>query len=853
MINSYDSYDNKLPKLNGILWQMLLNNVPLRRPWELLGATKTLIQWIAVDDYAFIDNPWLPSYNLKLDMEEFASHDFASEIIVGTPGYFSEVVSRNSIPKMADLAAKFATLDWPENVKGFYLPVEIDPTWTDAKAALSPYWNQLPRPLYISAYYGNGVDGAEAAQWLKDLLPNDDQVILLFQDGVGAFGFTQELALERLGQLEDALGKHRVEMIAEVFKVNPDWDGTPGEFFIPLDEAEYRTRIAAYSKLYQEKRLWAFDGPNYIKNELIDQLNKRPTLQAPTDLAATKDNLEDIRLWSTVPQASIGLSTKYTVYDTSGNTILREYISTPGQGFARYPKADYLEDFGFPPGVVVMDAQTYRNDVYFSDRTALNISTVTPDASVVTAEVIRSDWGDIVFKLWAHEAYPSAYEYKVEIKDPNNPALVYRTLTFRPEISENNIVRIPWGNELNCPAYDEAFPFDGHWNYLNYTLKARNAADNGPEFFIGDYSQIVKVDNTDFVKKTFICGINSLVGGWFNDLSDPDNPGATGRDARRDKVAANSFRNAVAANLGLQKHEVMPIVTYVGSAPIMTMDWLPDFDPENYWWNHEDDTPGPDLILADGIVKALGVIPDGFIQSAPGEIFGLAAVPTHDSPTFRSNWKDSNRKMLAWMRANWGNPNLNIWFQGATTTFFGYAPDPQEIGGRPGYIIRELQRDLCREANTGFRFGSYVPGSNVYTGFMDESPNWLHYSVPVYHAAAAEMGKSIALNTSQQDNPPGWAKLAPVDGMTAEKVAGDVVIGWTPRDGVSQWRIRNYSVATNALISDKLVSIPEWTFTQIEQVAEYGFPVGNIVIRVCEHDAGTNLDGPKEQHVFTGL
>lgn len=92
-------------------------------------------------------------------------------MIIGTPGLSDETQARARIHELADLAQKFGTLSYPSNAAGFYFPVEIDPTYTAAPADFGAIWSKLPRPLYVSVYYGAGVDDAAAAQWLDSFIP----------------------------------------------------------------------------------------------------------------------------------------------------------------------------------------------------------------------------------------------------------------------------------------------------------------------------------------------------------------------------------------------------------------------------------------------------------------------------------------------------------------------------------------------------------------------------------------------------------------------------------------------------------------------------------------------------------
>lgn len=150
----------------GIFWQTLNANVNTRRSWDYIGVTKTMFQWVAVDGQSFIDQNILPEQTNLLDLNAIAQEPWAQEMIIGLPGIFDEATARSSAASLATLGQQFGQLTFPANVKGFYFPIEIDPTWTAAPEILAPLWASLPRPLYVSVYYGNGIDGAAAADWL---------------------------------------------------------------------------------------------------------------------------------------------------------------------------------------------------------------------------------------------------------------------------------------------------------------------------------------------------------------------------------------------------------------------------------------------------------------------------------------------------------------------------------------------------------------------------------------------------------------------------------------------------------------------------------------------------------------
>ena len=1447
---------------------MLLNNVAVRRSWETLGVHKTLLQWIAVDGYSFIDNPWLPTYNVKLDMDDLATYPWAQELIVGLPGFFSEHTSRTNLPLMAEWAEKFSTLQYPANVKGFYFPVEIDPTWTTAIEDMRDIWPRLPRPLYISAYYGNNVDGEAAARWLAELLPPD--VILMFQDGVGAFGFELSLARERVLQLERHLGKERVHVVCEVFKINPRWDGSEGTYFLKLSPKEFIARVSQYTKANSEGRLWLFDGPNYISSDLIQGVNGAVPVMAPISLDATANDVGDIRLdWqrSSTPEAKV---TGYTVkiYDTAGNKVVRTYETSGRVPEAFYPIKDSIEDFGFPPAFIVFEvaekSAAFRSDFsalfvgdlrtvpdwvrhqvalvggeylgnFFTDftdtanpgttgaaggrfavaaytlqrataaaagldpsqvgvhnlaeggsymsRSAANaagsdrywwddvdnapgpvllaaaarlggtritsmvwgggadgnaldafpertsqlvlaarnaligvfrylrdhhskgnfrlwlhphlraffggdnpsevrgnahaqmratllnavrnnagifrvgtwapgaeasmgywnesgswlnptpatahataeqlgqcigadrslllslqawitmggvtdtairwhvndvvvswqpttastgnyrvtnhrvdsmvpISTVVqsgnamvfteaeqedaygfvaggvlvtveefdpvtgvpgpalrfgrsrgdlefifdqgmlgawldpsdastlfvdsgglvraevgsrvmmamdksgnglhfvqPDAArrpilrqdatgkrylefdgagstlatarqidypysqasvfaglrfdsgagdgivvesnlnseaergsfglmklgaglamrsfgtygavasspVATGHVVasglssidpssiglrinnalaaqsnarqgsfpeynnsvlsvgsrnaaggflrmdlyqlvvfasavsdfsigaaeayvksrlpdfsvleeldvafssartadgdvivnwelaepvpgasfvlevfrdnsvvwsvttsllratfpyanakelfgdpppgsiryrlrvasgrasrvveeylpllgspidlavsRSSWGDVVFTWKTNGDAHAGKTYEVTLINPDKPGQVVRTLTVSGTGHFlNGRVYCDYPNELNVPDAVASRGDQYVWEYITWRVRCIETG------FVSDESTtVVPLDNNAFVKKVVALGINSLAGGMFNDMSDRLNPGGTGREGRRDQVAASTFRLALADALGLRPVEVMPVMTMVGWSPINPMPYQAGFDPNNYWWDPVANVPGPNLEYATGIVRALGRAPDYFIESGPGETTGISFATEADRPGIIAAWKASNVAMLAWLRTNWGNSALEVWFQGATTTWLGDPPpiDTNYVGTK---LLRDAQIDMALTV-PGFKLGSYVPASNTYDVYLNEMDlglGWVHYTVEGFHAVAAEMGRNIGGNANQAANPPPWASgdLPPTNLRGTHTSWGDATIAW---------------------------------------------------------------------------
>jgi hypothetical protein len=61
------------------------------------------------------------------------------------------MTARAQIAQLIEQSKQLAAVRPPVHVDGYYFPVEVDPTWQGAPA-LGPLLEQLPGPLWISAY-----------------------------------------------------------------------------------------------------------------------------------------------------------------------------------------------------------------------------------------------------------------------------------------------------------------------------------------------------------------------------------------------------------------------------------------------------------------------------------------------------------------------------------------------------------------------------------------------------------------------------------------------------------------------------------------------------------------------------
>lgn len=249
-------------RAQGIVWQVDNATANPVGDWHLLGAHELLIQWIAVDDTAFVPNVGLPPAANMPDWVRIGREPWARDVIVGLAGYGDEKRARANVEKLAQLSAQVAHAPLPLHVTGYYFPVEVDPTWADAPK-LASLLRPLPRPLWVSVYDRSNIGGQALADWLASWLPSD--IGVFFQDGCGVYARVPSVARDYLDALSAKLGRDRVRVIAEAFR--PSEHGG----FRAATADELRSQLAAY-RGYSS---YLFDGPHYVSNDLTRALAPR--------------------------------------------------------------------------------------------------------------------------------------------------------------------------------------------------------------------------------------------------------------------------------------------------------------------------------------------------------------------------------------------------------------------------------------------------------------------------------------------------------------------------------------------------------------------------------------------------
>jgi hypothetical protein len=246
----------------GVVWQVDNATAKPAGNWDLLGVSQLLVQWTAVDDTAFIPAAGVvPAANMP-DWASIGQQPWARDVVLGLAGYADERRARANVDKLVHDSRQLAQVSLPLHVTGYYFPVEIDPTWSDAPK-LAGLLRTLPRPLWVSVYDSSNIGGTTLADWLGSWLPDD--VGVFFQDGCGVYARGPHIAREYLDALSQRFGRDRVRVIAEAFR--PSEHGG----FRAATADELREQLA----VYRGYRTYLFDGPHYVSDDLVATLAPR--------------------------------------------------------------------------------------------------------------------------------------------------------------------------------------------------------------------------------------------------------------------------------------------------------------------------------------------------------------------------------------------------------------------------------------------------------------------------------------------------------------------------------------------------------------------------------------------------
>jgi hypothetical protein len=244
--------------IEGIIWQPDEQTIEPTGVWHRLGARKLLVQWTVVDERPFLPDTGLPSDLRMPDWALIARQPWAREVILGLAGRHSEQQARGQGRALAALSARIAS-QTKLRVAGWYFPVEADPTWIEVRL-MREWLKDLPRPLWVSVYDNSNIGPAPFLNWLNSWLPSD--VGVFFQDGVGVATRMPNVAKQYADELARGLGRHRVRIIVEGFRRNPN-----GGF-----RAASARDLLGQIEAYEGHSLFLFEGPHYITNALVSEL-----------------------------------------------------------------------------------------------------------------------------------------------------------------------------------------------------------------------------------------------------------------------------------------------------------------------------------------------------------------------------------------------------------------------------------------------------------------------------------------------------------------------------------------------------------------------------------------------------
>ncbi|WP_176040403.1 hypothetical protein [Burkholderia stabilis] len=255
-------------RADGIVWQVDNATTNPVGNWQALGVSDLLIQWVVVDDTAYVAGTRLPAAAHLPDWERIGRAPWARNVILGLAGYQDEKRARTHLSTLADQSVEAARAPIPLHVTGYYFPVEIDPTWQDAPK-LAEILQRLPHPLWVSVYDQTNIGGKALADWLAAWLPAD--VGVFFQDGCGVYAREPYVARTYLDELTARLGKRRVRVIAEAFR--------------PAEHGGFRSasaeELGRQLQAYRGYSVYLFDGPHYVSDDLTRELANWTAKPAP--------------------------------------------------------------------------------------------------------------------------------------------------------------------------------------------------------------------------------------------------------------------------------------------------------------------------------------------------------------------------------------------------------------------------------------------------------------------------------------------------------------------------------------------------------------------------------------------
>lgn len=239
------------PHIEGMFWQPDLKTTPPTGNWDLLGVSTFVPQWSVVQTKSWFDHDigftkWEKNINLK----QLNQNPWAENIILGLAGEYNEKQARSKVVQLAANSQQIIDKTQIIPLKGYYFPVEADPTWLGV-GILGQALSTLPKPLWVSIYSAEAMP-EHLDVWLKSWLP--EQTHVFFQDGVGVGARSPQQARIILDGLQQEFGQEKVIIVLEAFRATKN-----GKF-----RSAYPWEIIEQLKAYEGQKVYIFDGPHYM-------------------------------------------------------------------------------------------------------------------------------------------------------------------------------------------------------------------------------------------------------------------------------------------------------------------------------------------------------------------------------------------------------------------------------------------------------------------------------------------------------------------------------------------------------------------------------------------------------------
>lgn len=157
------------PIIEGIFWQPDNDTTPPKGNWHYLGINTFVPQWSVVESKSWWKNSNLPQWEKAVDLQKIKQQPWAKNLILGLAGEYNEHEARANVIALGEKSAQIIQEQNDASLKGYYFPVEADPTWLRV-STLGHVLEKLPSPIWVSVYSGES-EPENYDLWVKSWLP----------------------------------------------------------------------------------------------------------------------------------------------------------------------------------------------------------------------------------------------------------------------------------------------------------------------------------------------------------------------------------------------------------------------------------------------------------------------------------------------------------------------------------------------------------------------------------------------------------------------------------------------------------------------------------------------------------